>query len=158
MAKRTFEIYRYDPDKDAAPRMQTYEIDIDSHERMLLDALIKLKSVDETLSFRRSCREGICGSDAMNINGKNGLACLANMQELPAHIVLRPLPGLPVVRDLIVDMTQFFTQYRSVRPWLINDDPPPERERLQSPEERDELDGLYGCILCACCSTSWPSF
>jgi succinate dehydrogenase / fumarate reductase iron-sulfur subunit len=101
MAKRTFEIYRYDPDKDAAPRMQTYEIEIDSHERMLLDALLKLKALDETLSFRRSCREGVCGSDAMNINGKNGLACLTNMNDLPQKIVLRPLPGLPVVRDLI---------------------------------------------------------
>jgi succinate dehydrogenase / fumarate reductase iron-sulfur subunit len=158
MAKRTFEIYRYDPDKDAAPRMQSYEIEIDSHERMLLDALLKLKSVDETLSFRRSCREGVCGSDAMNINGKNGLACLQNMNDLPQKIVLLPLPGLPVVRDLICDFTQFFNQYHSIKPYLINDTPPPEKERLQSPEERDELDGLYECILCASCSTSCPSF
>jgi succinate dehydrogenase / fumarate reductase iron-sulfur subunit len=158
MAKRTFEIYRYDPDKDAAPRMQSYEIEIDSHERMLLDALVKLKSVDETLSFRRSCREGVCGSDAMNINGKNGLACLQNMNDLPQKIVLRPLPGLPVVRDLICDFTQFFNQYHSIKPYLINDTPPPEKERLQSPVERDELDGLYECILCASCSTSCPSF
>ncbi len=147
--KRIFEVYRYDPDKDAAPRMQTYEVELDGHERMLLDALVKLKKLDETISFRRSCREGVCGSDAMNINGKNGLACLTNMRELPDRIVLRPLPGLPVVRDLIVDMTQFFKQYNSIKPFLINDEPPPEKERLQSPEERDELDGLYECILCA---------
>jgi succinate dehydrogenase / fumarate reductase iron-sulfur subunit len=158
MAKRTFEIYRYDPDKDAAPRMQTYEIEIDSHERMLLDALLKLKAVDETLSFRRSCREGVCGSDAMNINGKNGLACLQNMNDLPQKIVLRPLPGLPVIRDLIVDMTNFFKQYDSIKPYLINESIPPEKERLQSPEQREELDGVYECILCACCSTSCPSF
>jgi succinate dehydrogenase / fumarate reductase iron-sulfur subunit len=155
---RTVDIFRYDPDSHLNPHMQRYELELGGSDRMLLDVLGRIKSMDETLAYRRSCREGICGSDAMNINGKNGLACLANMQELPAHIVLRPLPGLPVVRDLIVDMTQFFTQYRSVRPWLINDDPPPERERLQSPEERDELDGLYECILCACCSTACPSF
>lgn len=130
MAKRIFEVYRYDPDKDAAPRMQTYELDI-QHERMLLDALVKLKALDETLSFRRSCREGVCGSDAMNINGKNGLACLTNLNDLPQKIVLRPLPGLPVVRDLIVDMTHFFNQYHSIKPFLINDTPPPEKERLQ---------------------------
>ena len=158
MAKRIFEIYRYDPDKDAAPRMQTYELELGANDRMLLDALVKLKSVDETLSFRRSCREGVCGSDAMNINGKNGLACLTNLNELPQKIVLRPLPGLPVVRDLICDFTQFFNQYHSIKPYLINDTPPPEKERLQSPEERDELDGLYECILCASCSTSCPSF
>jgi succinate dehydrogenase / fumarate reductase iron-sulfur subunit len=155
--KRIFEVYRYDPDKDAAPYMQTYEVELDGHERMLLDALVKLKKL-ETISFRRSCREGVCGSDAMNINGKNGLACLTNMRELPDRIVLRPLPGLPVIRDLIVDMTQFFKQYHSIKPYLINDEPPPEKERLQSPEEREELDGLYECILCASCSTSCPSF
>ncbi|MDQ7978207.1 succinate dehydrogenase/fumarate reductase iron-sulfur subunit [Paraburkholderia sp. SARCC-3016] len=155
---RTIDIYRYDPDADTAPRMQRYELELGHSERMLLDVLGKLKSIDETLAYRRSCREGICGSDAMNINGKNGLACLANMNELPKHIVLRPLPGLPVVRDLIVDMTTFFNQYHSIRPWLVNDDPPPERERLQSPDERDQLDGLYECILCACCSSSCPSF
>jgi succinate dehydrogenase / fumarate reductase iron-sulfur subunit len=155
---RTIDVYRYDPDADTAPRMQRYELELGHNERMLLDVLVKLKSIDETLAYRRSCREGICGSDAMNINGKNGLACLANMNELPKHIVLRPLPGLPVVRDLIVDMTTFFNQYHSIRPWLVNDDPPPERERLQSPDERDQLDGLYECILCACCSSSCPSF
>ena len=158
MAKRTFQIYRYDPDTDAKPRMQTLEVELDGSERMLLDALIKLKEVDPTLSFRRSCREGVCGSDAMNINGKNGLACLTNMRTLPGVVVLKPLPGLPVIRDLIVDMTQFFKQYHSIKPYLVNDEPPPDKERLQSPEERDELNGLYECILCACCSTACPSF
>ncbi|BFG80081.1 succinate dehydrogenase iron-sulfur subunit [Paraburkholderia terrae] len=155
---RKFEIYRYDPDRDSGPRMQTFEIEIVPSERMLLDVLIRLKAVDETLSFRRSCREGVCGSDAMNINGKNGLACITNLRELPRHTILRPLPGLPVVRDLIVDMTAFFKQYHSIMPYLINDTPPPERERLQSPQERDQLDGLYECILCACCSSACPSY
>ena len=154
MTKRTFNIYRYDPDKDAKPYMQVIDVELDGSERMLLDALIKLKAVDPTLSFRRSCREGVCGSDAMNINGKNGLACLTNLRSLPDTIVLKPLPGLPVIRDLIVDMTQFFKQYHSVKPYLINNTPAPERERLQSPEERDELNGLYECILCASCSTA----
>ena len=156
--KRTFQIYRYDPDKDAKPYMQTVEIELEGNERMLLDALMKLKAQDPTLSFRRSCREGVCGSDAMNINGKNGLACITKVAELPEHVSIRPLPGLPVIRDLIVDMTQFFKQYHSIKPYLINTDPPPERERLQSPEERAELNGLYECILCACCSTSCPSY
>lgn len=155
---RTFEIYRYDPDKDKAPYMQTYTIELLDSDRMLLDVLIRLKKIDETLSFRRSCREGICGSDGVNINGKNGLACLQNMNDLPSKIVLRPLPGLPVIRDLVVDMNQFYTQYEKVRPYLINDQPAPPTERLQSPEDREKLDGLYECILCACCSTSCPSF
>ncbi|SEB26436.1 succinate dehydrogenase iron-sulfur subunit [Variovorax sp. YR216] len=153
-----FRIYRYDPDVDVKPRMQVFETEVGDGERMLLDALIKLKAIDPSLSFRRSCREGICGSDAMNINGKNGLACLTNMRTLPRTVVLKPLPGLPVIRDLIVDMTQFFKQYHSIKPYLINDDPPPDRERLQSPVARDELNGLYECILCACCSTACPSF
>ena len=155
---RVFEIYRYDPDRDQKPYMQTYEIEVLPHDRMLLDVLVRLKAQDETLSFRRSCREGVCGSDAMNINRKNGLACITNLRELPRHIVLLPLPGLPVVRDLIVDMTAFFKQYHSIKPYLINDTPPPERERRQTPEERDQLDGLYECILCACCSSACPSF
>jgi succinate dehydrogenase / fumarate reductase iron-sulfur subunit len=158
MTLRTFQIYRYDPDQDARPRMQSIEVELDGSERMLLDALMKLKAVDPTLSFRRSCREGVCGSDAMNINGRNGLACLTNMRTLPGTVVLKPLPGLPVIRDLIVDMTQFFQQYHSIRPYLVNDTLPPEKERLQSPEERDELNGLYECILCASCSTACPSF
>jgi succinate dehydrogenase / fumarate reductase iron-sulfur subunit len=156
--KRTFKIYRYDPESGAAPRMQTIEVELDGRERMLLDALMKLKALDPTLSFRRSCREGVCGSDGMNINGKNGLACLTNMRTLKDPIVLKPLPGLPVIRDLVVDMTQFFKQYHSIKPYLINESRPPERERLQTPEERDELNGLYECILCASCSTACPSF
>ncbi|MBU9136463.1 succinate dehydrogenase/fumarate reductase iron-sulfur subunit [Burkholderia multivorans] len=155
---RILHIYRYDPDRDAAPYLQRYEIAVQPDDRMLLDVLGRLKREDETLAYRRSCREGICGSDAMNINGSNGLACLTNMKTLPREITLRPLPGLPVVRDLIVDMTDFFNQYHSIKPYLINDTPPPERERLQSPAERDQLDGLYECILCACCSTQCPTF
>jgi succinate dehydrogenase / fumarate reductase, iron-sulfur subunit len=162
MTTRTlnFKIYRYDPDKDAKPYMQDIAVEIDSTDRKLLDALVKLKAKDDSIAFRRSCREGVCGSDAMNINGRNGLACLTDLNSFPAGkpIVLRPLPGLPVIRDLIVDMTQFFKQYHSIKPYLINNDPPPERERLQSPEDREELNGLYECILCACCSTSCPSF
>ena len=156
---RTFKIYRYDPDKDAKPYMQTVQVELDGHERMLLDALVKLKKMDPTIAFRRSCREGVCGSDAMNINVKNGLACLTNMNTLKGDIVLKPLPGLPVIRDLIVDMTQFFKQYHSIKPYLQSDIYAAEdKERLQSPEEREELDGLYECILCASCSTACPSF
>ena len=156
--QRTFKIYRYDPDKDAKPRMETVTIELDGSERMLLDALVKLKAQDPTISFRRSCREGVCGSDAMNINGKNGLACLTNLRTLKDPIVLKPLPGVPVVRDLIVDMTMFFKQYESVKPYLINHEQPPARERLQSSAQREELNGLYECILCASCSTACPSF
>ncbi|MDQ5917506.1 MAG: succinate dehydrogenase / fumarate reductase, iron-sulfur subunit, partial [Pseudomonadota bacterium] len=123
-----FKIYRYDPDKDNAPYMQDISIEVDDvTDRKLLDVLTKLKAKDDTLSYRRSCREGICGSDAMNINGKNGLACLTEIKDLKQPVVLRPLPGLPVIRDLIVDMTQFFKQYHSIKPYLINDTPPPER-------------------------------
>ncbi len=153
-----FHIYRYDPDTDARPRMQQYRIDVHPGDRMLLDVLTRLKAMDPTLSFRRSCREGVCGSDAMNINGKNGLACLTNMNALPHTVVLKPLPGLPVVRDLFVDMTGFFKQYHSVKPWLMNEAPPPAQERLQSIQAREELNGLYECILCACCSSACPSF
>ncbi|HUL40962.1 MAG TPA: succinate dehydrogenase iron-sulfur subunit [Burkholderiales bacterium] len=153
-----FSIFRYDPDKDARPYVRDYEIALEATDRMLLDALERIKTIDDSLSLRRSCREGVCGSDAMNINGKNGLACITKLDELKEPVQLRPLPGLPVIRDLIVDLTQFFTQYHSVRPYLINNDPAPEKERLQSPQEREELNGLYECILCACCSTSCPSF
>ena len=154
-----FRVYRYDPDKDAKPYMQDISVDVDTTtERKLLDALVKLKVVDESLSFRRSCREGVCGSDAMNINGKNGLACITDIDTLKQPIEVRALPGLPVIRDLIVDMTQFFKQYHSIKPYVINDSPAPDPERLQSQEDRKELDGLYECILCACCSTSCPSF
>jgi succinate dehydrogenase / fumarate reductase, iron-sulfur subunit len=155
---RTFHVYRFDPDADGKPRMQTFELDLDGSVRMLLDVLIKLKAIDPSLSFRRSCREGVCGSDAMNINGKNGLACVTSLQTLPASITLKPLPGLPVIRDLIVDLTPFFKQYHSIRPYLVNDDPAPEKERLQSIEQRDQLNGLYECILCACCTSACPSF
>jgi succinate dehydrogenase / fumarate reductase iron-sulfur subunit len=151
-------IYRYDPEKDEKPYLKDYEVKLDHGDRMLLDALVKVKAQDDSIAFRRSCREGICGSDAMNINGKNGLACITKIVDLPDSVVLRPLPGLPVIRDLIVDMTQFFKQYHSIKPYVVNHEPAPERERLQSPQEREELDGLYECILCACCSTSCPSF
>lgn len=152
-----FSIYRFNPDTDSAPRMQDYELDV--HEgMMLLEALNLLKEQDESLSFRRSCGEGVCGSDAMNINGRNGLACVTPISSLGSQVVLRPLPGRPVVRDLIVDLEQFYKQYRVVKPWLQNDDPEPEVERLQTPEQREQLDGLYECILCACCSTACPSF
>ena len=151
-------IYRYDPDQDAAPYMKDYDVALEPSDRMLLDALVRVKAMDDSFAFRRSCREGVCGSDAMNINGKNGLACLTNVSDLGAHAVLRPLPGLPVIRDLIVDMTQFFKQYHSIKPYVVNHDPAPEKERLQSPEEREELNGLYECILCASCSTACPSF
>ncbi|MCA3220895.1 MAG: succinate dehydrogenase iron-sulfur subunit [Burkholderiales bacterium] len=154
-----FEIYRYDPDQDDKPHMQKLEVRLLPTDKMLLDALMRIKAdFDDSVAFRRSCREGVCGSDAMNINGKNGLACVTNLRDLKEPIVLKPLPGLPVIRDLIVDMSQFFKQYHSIKPFLINDTPPPEKERLQSPAEREELDGLYECILCACCSTSCPSF
>ena len=129
MSKRMvqFSIYRYDPDKDDAPYMQDISVELEPTDRKLLDALTKLKAKDDAISYRRSCREGVCGSDAMNINGKNGLACLTDIDSLKQPIVLRPLPGLPVIRDLIVDMTQFFKQYHSIKPYLINNDPPPER-------------------------------
>ncbi len=153
-----FSIYRYNPETDEKPYMQDYDLDIRAGEMMLLDALIQIKAIDDTLSLRRSCREGVCGSDAMNINGRNGLACITPLSDLKEPIELRPLPGLPVIRDLIVDMEPFFRQYHSIKPYLINNDPPPETERLQSPEARAELDGLYECILCACCTTSCPSF
>lgn len=155
-----FSIYRYNPDTDGKPWMQDLELP-ESEIRpgmMLLDALLALKAQDETLSFRRSCQEGVCGSDAMNINGRNGLACITPLKQLRQPVTLRPLPGMPVVRDLIVDLEPFYQQYRAARPWLINEDPEPEVERLQSPAERERLDGLYECILCACCSTSCPSF
>ncbi|WP_111978430.1 succinate dehydrogenase iron-sulfur subunit [Algibacillus agarilyticus] len=159
--KKIFSIYRYNPDVDAKPRMQDYTLDLeDGQDIMVLDALLLIKEQDPTLSLRRSCREGVCGSDGVNMNGKNGLACITPLSDLKgSKIVIRPLPGLPVVRDLVVDMTQFFTQYEKVKPYLINDGKQaPAREHLQSIEEREKLDGLYECILCACCSTSCPSF
>lgn len=161
--KLEFSIYRYNPDVDNAPHMQDYTLEAEEgRDMMLLDALILLKEKDPTLSFRRSCREGVCGSDGINMNGKNGLACITPVSSLRKgnnKIVIRPLPGLPVVRDLVVDMGQFYTQYEKIKPFLLNDGKnPPAREHLQSPESRAKLDGLYECILCACCSTSCPSF
>jgi len=155
-----FSIYRFDPEHDQSPTMQVFELDDDllDSEMMLLDALLLLKAQDETLSFRRSCGEGVCGSDGMNVNGRNALACITPLFSLKTPVVINPMPGLPVIRDLIVDMEQFYKQYRSVRPYLINKDPEPEVEHLQSPADRDRLDGLYECILCGCCSTACPSF
>jgi len=150
-------IYRYDPEHDREPYLQDFELAPPGP--MLLDVLEGLKEeVDPTLTFRRSCREGVCGSDGMNINGRNGLACITPVEELREPVTLRPLPGQPVVKDLVVDLTRFYEQYRSVQPYLQNDEPRPEHERLQSPAERAELDGLYECILCACCSTACPSY
>ena len=154
-------IYRYNPDVDEVPSMRDMQIDLpEGKDLMVLDVLELLKGEDPTLSYRRSCREGVCGSDGINMNGKNGLACITPVSEVAKKnkLVLRPLPGLPVVRDLVVDMSQFYKQYEKVQPYLINDTPPPAQERLQTPEDREELDGLYECILCACCSTSCPSF
>lgn len=161
MKKLSISVYRYNPDVDNAPYMKDYALEVEENQDMMvLDVLLKLKEQDPTLAFRRSCREGVCGSDGLNMNGKNGLACITPLSALKGNkIVIRPLPGLPVIRDLIVDMTQFYKQYEKIKPYLINDDKtPPARERLQSPEERAKLDGLYECILCACCSTSCPSF
>ena len=154
-------IYRYNPDVDEVPSMRDMQIDVpEGKDPMVLDVLELLKAQDPTLSYRRSCREGVCGSDGMNMNGKNGLACMTRVSEVAKRgkLVLRPLPGLSVICDLVVDMTQFYTQFEKVQPYLINNSPAPAQERLQSPADREELDGLYECILCACCSTSCPSF
>lgn len=161
--KLEFSIYRYNPDVDNVPHMRDYQLEVqEGSDMMLLDALILLKERDPSLAFRRSCREGVCGSDGLNMNGKNGLACITPLSALRngnKKIIIRPLPGLPVVRDLVVDMGQFYAQYEKIKPYLLNDGQnPPAREHLQSPEERAKLDGLYECILCACCSTSCPSF
>ncbi len=155
-----FSIYRYNPETDEKPYMQEYDLDTEANNcYMVLDALLAIKNtIDDTLTLRRSCREGVCGSDGMNINGKNGLACTTHLSSLTGPIIIRPLPGLPVIRDLVVDMTQFYQQYEKVKPYLQNSDPVPAKERLQSPAERAKLDGLYECILCACCTSSCPSF
>ncbi|QIG81491.1 succinate dehydrogenase iron-sulfur subunit [Stakelama tenebrarum] len=160
-AKRVkkFKIYRYDPDSGKNPRYDTYAIDLDDCGPMVLDALIKIKSeVDPTLTFRRSCREGICGSCAMNMGGKNGLACTTAIEDISGDIRITPLPHMDVIKDLVPDFTHFYAQYASIKPWLQTVSNTPGKERLQSPEERDQLDGLYECILCACCSTSCPSY
>ncbi|MDN0084938.1 succinate dehydrogenase iron-sulfur subunit [Crenobacter sp. SG2305] len=151
-------IFRYDPERDASPRMQDYEIALEPTDVMLLDVMLRLKVQDDSLTFRKSCREGVCGSDAMNINGRNGLACITAIKDLKEPVILRPLPTFPVIRDLVVDMTSFFKQYHSIKPYLMNDEPVTEKEQLQTPEDRDKLNGLYECILCACCTSQCPSF
>lgn len=153
-----FRIYRYNPEQDKKPYMQDYELQDITPGMMLLDALLLLKEQDPSLGFRRSCREGVCGSDGMNINGTNGLACITPLADIKQPVEIRPMPRLPVIRDLIVDMEPFNRQYREVKPYLIVKDPLPEAELKQTPEQRDELDGLYECILCGCCSTQCPSF
>jgi len=160
MSKLQVSLYRYNPETDAAPYMQEFQVDTHGRDLMVLDVLHLAKEQDNGLAFRRSCREGVCGSDGMNMNGKNGLACITPLSEVIKgnKLTLRPLPGLPVIRDLVVDMGLFYQQYERIQPYLQNDEPAPAIERLQSPEERDKLDGLYECILCACCSTSCPSF
>ena len=157
---KTFKIYRWDPDKGGNPRLDTYEIDMDDCAPMVLDALIKIKNeVDTTLTFRRSCREGICGSCAMNIDGTNTLACLKPIDEVGGDVHIYPLPHMPVIKDLVPDLSVPYAQLASVEPWLKTETPPsPIRERLQSPDERAKLDGLWECILCFCCSTSCPSY
>ncbi len=157
-----FSIFRFNPEVDSKPYMREYEVDTKSlNGVMLLDALIAIKAtMDETLAFRRSCGEGVCGSDGMNINGRNGLACITPLALLDPNktVVIRPFPGMPIIRDLIVDLTNFFAQYAKVRPFLINNGPVAAAERLQTPEQRAKLDGLYECILCGCCSSACPSF
>ena len=154
-------IYRYNPETDREPYMEDFEIDTQGKDLMVLDVLELVKDLDTSVAYRRSCREGVCGSDGLNMNGKNGLACITPLSETVKSnnkLVIRPLPGLPVVRDLVVDMTMFYQQYEKVQPYLINNTPAPAIERLQTPEDRAKLDGLYECILCACCSTACPSF
>ena len=154
-------IYRYNPEVDSAPHMQEFEFDTDGKDLMVLDVLEAIKAGhDSSVTYRRSCREGVCGSDGLNINGKNGLACITPLSETVKNdkLVVRPLPGLPVIRDLVVDMSLFYAQYEKIQPFLQNNSTAPAIERLQSPEDRSQLDGLYECILCACCSTSCPSF
>jgi succinate dehydrogenase / fumarate reductase iron-sulfur subunit len=153
-------LYRYNPETDSEPWMQDVDVDTGGKDLMVLDVLELVKAKDPTMAFRRSCREGVCGSDGLNMNGKNGLACITPLSETVKNnkLIVRPLPGLPVVRDLVVDMTMFYTQYEKVQPYLQNNSPAPAIERLQTPEEREKLDGLYECILCACCSSSCPSF
>ncbi len=156
---KTFRVYRYDPDGNENPRWDTYTIDLDQCGPMVLDAILHIKNkIDPTLTFRRSCREGICGSCAMNIDGTNTLACTKPIEEINGTVRLSPLPHMAVVKDLVPDLNQIYRQYASIQPWLQNDAPAPERERLQSPDDRAKLDGLYECILCFCCSTSCPSY
>lgn len=156
---KRFVVYRYDPDSEENPRTDTYEVDLDRCGPMVLDALIKIKNeIDATLTLRRSCREGICGSCAMNIDGKNTLACTRAISDIRGDVKIYPLPHMPVIKDLVPDMTHFYAQYASIEPWMKTQSPAPTKERLQSREDREELDGLYECILCACCSTACPSY
>ncbi len=156
---KTFKVYRWNPDDGENPRVDTYEVDLDGCGPMVLDALIKIKNdTDSTLTFRRSCREGVCGSCAMNIDGTNTLACTKYISDVKGDVKVYPLPHMPVVKDLVPDLNHIYAQYTSIEPWLKADTPPPERERPQSPEDRAKLDGLWECILCFCCSTSCPSY
>lgn len=157
---KTFRVYRWSPDDDKNPSIDTFEIDLDSCGPMVLDAIIKIKNeIDATLTFRRSCREGICGSCAMNIDGTNTLACTKPIAEIKGDVKINPLPHLPVVKDIVPDLDHFYAQYATIRPWIRTQSAAPsDRERLQSKEDREKLDGLYECILCACCSTSCPSY
>jgi succinate dehydrogenase / fumarate reductase iron-sulfur subunit len=152
-----FRVYRYDPESRQKPRMQDFEVET-YRGMMLRNALLDIKRQDETFAFRHSCGEGVCGSDGVNVNGRNMLACITRVSDLKEPVEVRPFPGRPVIRDLVVDMTQFYEQYKAVEPWLKRREPTPEQEVLQSPEERDRLDGLYECIMCGCCSTFCPSF
>jgi succinate dehydrogenase / fumarate reductase iron-sulfur subunit len=156
---RRVKVYRYDPDSDRAPHLDTFEIDLDDCGPMVLDALIKIKTeIDSGLTFRRSCREGVCGSCAMNIDGGNTLACTRAIEDIDGDVVVYPLPHMYVIKDLVSDFTQFWAQYESIQPWLQTESVPPEREQKQDPADRAKLDGLWECILCACCSTSCPSY
>ncbi|MEM9057686.1 MAG: succinate dehydrogenase iron-sulfur subunit, partial [Pseudomonadota bacterium] len=157
---RRFIVYRYDPESGDKPRMDTYELDMDRCGPMVLDALIKIKNeIDPSLTFRRSCREGICGSCAMNIDGVNTLACTRSSSQIRGDVKIYPLPHMAVIKDLVPDLTNFYAQYASIKPWLQTRTPvPPDRERLQSKEDQAKLDGPSACILCACCSTSCPSY
>ena len=152
-----FTVYRYNPETDHEPRMQDFEIEVERG-MMLRDALIAIQDEDESFAFRHSCGEGVCGSDGVNVNGGNRLACITPLSELKEPVVVRPFPGRPVIRDLVVDMSQFYKQYKQVEPWLVRKEPMPEQEILQSPQERDKLDGLVECIMCGCCTTACPSF
>jgi succinate dehydrogenase / fumarate reductase iron-sulfur subunit len=156
---KAFKIYRFDPEEGQNPRLDTFEVDLDACGPMVLDALIKIKTeTDTSLTFRRSCREGICGSCSMNIDGRNALACTKAIEEVEGAVAVYPLPHMEVIRDLVVDFTGFWAQYEWTRPWLQTASPPPEKERLQAPADRARLDGLYECILCACCTTACPSY
>ena len=157
---KRFEVYRWNPDTGENPRIDIFHIDLDNCGPMVLDAVLKIKNeIDTTLAFRRSCREGVCGSCAMNVNGKNTLVCTKAIEDYEGTIKIFPLPHMDVIKDLVADMTNFFAQYASIKPWIETQTPAPaDRERLQSKEERKKLDGLYECVLCACCSTSCPSY